>query len=206
MSQTLNWYLIYHSNYNLTMLEFTKKYACNFYSQNGEDGIIDECLKRLRMTTGVCVEYGAADGYFCSNTRALIDAGWTGHLFEPGTMLPGITDAVILPENINQILPTCQVLSIDTDGRNDYDCFTVLEQRPDIVIIEINSSIPPAQWYVDEGAGYRSMLELGIKKGYFLLCHTGNLIFIKNEHREMFPEIQGNGVGNFEHYFKTDWL
>ncbi len=188
------------------MLDFAKKYACDIHSQNGEDGIIDECVKRLGFTTGVCVEYGAADGYFCSNTRSLIEAGWTGLMFEPGTNLPGIINAIVLPENINRLLPACDVLSIDTDGRNDYDCFSVLEQQPAIIIIEVNSSIPPTQWYVGDGAGYRAMLELGIEKGYFLLCHTGNLILIRNDFRDQFPEISGDGLTNYELYFNTKWL
>jgi hypothetical protein len=100
------------------------------------------------------------------------------------------------------------LVSIDTDGGNDYHCFRALQHLPKILIIEINSGFPPDVWHVSEekGASYKAMVELGIEKGYFLLCHTGNLIFVLNEYRGLFPEVVGDGISNHELYFNKSWL
>jgi hypothetical protein len=47
---------------------------------------------------------------------------------------------------------------------------------------------------------------LGISKGYFLLAHHGNCIFVHNVYRELFPEIVADGVENSADYFSTAWL
>src|ERR1051326_290929 len=68
------------------MLSFLHKYARNlFYSQNGEEGVIIQCVRRfadngvLRSDSdGHCVEIGGHDGKFCSNTALLIDSYWSG--------------------------------------------------------------------------------------------------------------------------------
>ena len=40
---------------------FYNTYAKNIYSQNGEDGIISELLKRLEINNGWVCEFGAQD-------------------------------------------------------------------------------------------------------------------------------------------------
>ena len=47
-------------------------FAKNIYSQNGEDGIIEELLKRLNIQGGWACEFGAWDGIFLSNCYNLI--------------------------------------------------------------------------------------------------------------------------------------
>jgi len=54
------------------------KYRRNIYSQNGEDGIIEELLKRLNISNGWFVEFGAWDGKQWSNTFNLLEKGWEG--------------------------------------------------------------------------------------------------------------------------------
>ena len=51
-----------------------QKYKKNFYSQNGEDGIVLEILKRLKLNlrNKWCCEFGAWDGIHGSNTFNLI--------------------------------------------------------------------------------------------------------------------------------------
>jgi hypothetical protein len=189
------------------MLTFTKKYSRNSYSQNGEDGIIEECLRRMGLFIGTCVEFGAADGYYCSNTRALANKGW-GYFMYDLTATLDVQKKEITPDNVNE-LPKCNVLSIDCDGP-DFGIWKAYNGNPDIVIIEINSSVmatddgPVSD--SERGTAYKPMVELGISKGYFLLCHTGNLIFVRNEYRKLFPEVIGNGVDNWQLYFQTKWL
>jgi hypothetical protein len=188
------------------MVGLVKKYGFNFYSQNGEDGIIQECINRIGLRKGVAVEFGGADGFFCSNTAALRDVGWNVFMYDLQAS-KYVEQRTITPENVNE-LPKCDVLSIDIDG-NDYAVWREYEGKPAIVVIEINSSYKPGVYIINdpaEGTTYTPMVELGMSKGYFLLCHTGNLIFIDRKYRELFPEVAKDGLQNPEDYFKTDWL
>jgi hypothetical protein len=204
------------------MLSFLDKYAYNIHSQNGESGIVNECVRRIGIEQGHCVEIGANDGVWMSNTIHLIEFGWSALLVEADYDLhlrcksnfqgyrPGVRAqcARVSGANINAFVDhRCDVLSLDTDG-SDYEIFKALNAKPKIVIVEIDSSYPPdVRAFNSDGAGtYRNTVELGIEKGYFLLCHTGNLIFVANEYRELFPEIEGDGLSNAELYFNRAWL
>lgn len=203
------------------MITFYNKYAKNeVFSQNGEEGLMQESLKRIPDLPKVCLEIGGNDGVWLSNTALLIKNGWKGKFIEADFNLwqkcclnwkdyPVKSQCSKVDEtNINAFVQKdCSVLSIDTDGV-DYRIFKALTSKPTIVIIEIDSSIPPDQdaYNREGGSGYLPMVKLGIEKGYFLLCHTGNLVFVANEYREFFPEIIGNGISNSELYFKRDWL
>jgi hypothetical protein len=190
------------------MIEFAKKYGKNILtSQFGEEGILLEVIKRIGLKPGVCVEFGGHDSRFCSNTRLLADEyGWTTRMFDINPQSPLVEKREITPENVNN-LPACSLLSIDTDGPC-YWIWKAYKGLPDIVIIEINSSYSPHSWHVPGPAGcsYLPCVSLGLEKGYFLLAHTGNCIFLLNKHRELFPEIEGDGIGNCELYFNTDHL
>ena len=49
------------------------KFKKNIYSENGEDGILQEILKRLDLeNSGWCCEFGAWDGKVGSNTFNLV--------------------------------------------------------------------------------------------------------------------------------------
>lgn len=192
------------------MLTFRDKYKYNVYSQNGEDGIIQEVVKRLGIKKGVAVEFGAADGYFCSNTRHLINQGWTGHLYDINPTVSKTEKPVkvqlaeITPENVNEWLPAeCDVLSIDTDV-NDAAIWEAYTGKAKVVIIEINSGIKPGS-DSDNTTSFDYMVVLGWSKGYFLLCHTGNLIFIHDEYSEAFPEFLKPGAGDVDTYFDYSW-
>jgi len=96
-------------------------------------------------------------------------------------------------------LPACSVLSIDIDG-NDAMIWLAYNGKPDIVVIEINSSIPPDQMVSspEVGTSFRSMNAIAEVKGYFPLIHTGNVIYILKKHQHLFPDADIT--------FKTDWL
>lgn len=164
-------------------------FGYNKHSQNGEDGILAEAVRRINPALKIAVEFGAHDGSYCSNTKAL---GWDRHLFDISVSddSSAVVEKEITPENVNE-LPPCSVLSIDIDG-NDYNVWKAYSSTPDIVVIEINSSIPPDRDEpisdIKHGTAFKPMVELGESKGYFLLCHTGNCIFIRNEHKALFPD------------------
>lgn len=203
------------------MLEFVNEYAGNVHSQNGEDGIIAECVKRIGLTTGHAVEIGGNDGQWMSNTRNLIDQGWSGTFIETEWPLylkcqvnwnhrKDVTCicSKVDGHNVNAFVKDdCDLLSIDTDGA-DYAIFVGLVAMPKIVIVEIDSSLSPDDYVfnAEGGSGYFPMAFYGIAKRYFLLCHTGNLIFVDRRYRELFPEVVGDGLSNLELYFNRDWL
>jgi histo-blood group ABO system transferase len=217
------------------MLEFAKKYASNTYSQNGEDGIIAEILNRLHLTTGLCCEFGAHDGKTFSNCAALIDKGWLALLAEADLELykqcrqawkdnKKVTaiSAEVTPENVNWIVPAdANVLNVDIE-ESCYNVWKALKHQPDVVIIEINSDLRPDVDHVsaENGANYSAMVKLGLEKGYSLICHTGNLIFVLNKHNRLFDEIWEkpteseplksleliDPIKNINEYFNTSWL
>lgn len=188
------------------MLSFVKKYGANLTSQNLENGVIRECLERIKPELKVAVEFGAPDQMYCSNIYPLKAEGWACHYYDDNTIDPFVTKKKITADNINT-LPKCSVLSMDTDG-HDLDLWFAYGYQPDIVIIEINSSLPPLVDHSspEKGASYISMLTLGIAKGYFLLCHTGNCIFLLNKHRHLFPEIDKDPITDWQSYFNQSWL
>jgi hypothetical protein len=186
-----------------------KNYGVNIHSQNFEDGILQECMKRLKIKTGHVIESGAHNGFYCSNTRLLIEQGFTAILIEADEELfkqipdePNVMsfNEFVTPENVNEIFPQKAVLaSLDFDG-TDYLIWKAYTGKPDIVIIEINSSLDPSEDYFtpEKGANYSIMKKLAESKGYFVLCHTGNLVCVLNKHAALFPDK--------DETFNTSWL
>lgn len=109
---------------------FAARYAHNDFSQNGEDGIIAECLRRMVIGQGWVVEVGANDGRWCSNTARLIDLGFSATLIEAdpdlfrkcqaewaGNDKVECVNERVGRENINRFVwDNCVVFSTDTDG------------------------------------------------------------------------------------------
>lgn len=55
-----------------------ERYASSVTSQDGEDGILEHIFERLGVGKGFCIEFGAADGHYLSNTFRLIHhCGWS---------------------------------------------------------------------------------------------------------------------------------
>ena len=208
------------------MLSFLNKYAKNIMcSQNGEEGIILECLERMffHVNKGHAIEIGGNDGRYCSNIALLPQTrGWSGLFVEADYNLylqskanwahnPNVRSQCcrVDERNINAFVDdSCDLLSLDTDG-SDYRIFAGLKARPKIVIVEIDSSIPPndPSFNSDGAAGYFRGVELGIEKGYFLLCHTGNLVFIDEKYKHLFPEVKSkHPLIDSEFYFNRAWL
>jgi len=61
---------------------FYNRYAKDVHSQNGEDGIIEEILKRLNINNGWVCEFGAWDGIHLSNTFNLVKKGFNAVFIE----------------------------------------------------------------------------------------------------------------------------
>lgn len=77
------------------------------------------------------------------------------------------------------------LLSIDIDSYDLEAWEAHIEYQPKIVIIEVNSSLPPGilQWHSSAvvGNSFSSTLAVAKRKGYTLVCHTGNMVFVRND-------------------------
>ena len=155
-------------------------YRNNVFSQNGEDGILEELLKRLRISNknSWCVEFGAWDGKYLSNTYNLVRNGWHGIYIEGDTNkfkdllitkkehknIIAINKFVSKNQNsddsLDKILQKTnipinfEILSIDIDSYDLEVWDSIICYRPKIVIIEINSSYPPGiiKWHSEKNS------------------------------------------------------
>jgi len=214
------------------MLTFLARHARSVHSQNGEDGIIEECLRRIPEfdgyrfngetdhSEGHVVEIGANNGLWLSNSRLLIEQGWSGTLVESSWELwnecrnnyannPKVkcVCSAVDRYNVNAFVKSnCVVMSSDTDGL-DYQIFEGMRERPAVVIVEIDSSYLPdvVAFNSDGGASYRAMAELARRKQYRVLCHTGNLVLIRDEDFHLFPELTDE-LEQADLYFNRSWV
>jgi hypothetical protein len=206
------------------MLDFLHKYAEDYtYSQNGEEGILEECQRR-GISIFHCVEIGGHDGRYCSNTARVIESDIrvvTGLFVEADyerylqcksnwahNSNVRCQCCYVDGKNINAFVgDDCDLLSIDTDGK-DFEIFRGLKARPKIVIVEIDSSIEPPSEQVnaDGGVGYWTMTTLALESGYFVLCHTGNLVLVHQHYQHLFPECNPHPLIEWELYFNGAWV
>jgi hypothetical protein len=106
------------------------------------------------------------------------------------------------------------LLSIDVDSC-DYFIWACLEKyRPKIVIIEINSSVLPSADFIvhgpngSDGTSYLPTVKLGLAKGYRLVCHVGNLIWLRNDLVSKLENdlCAADPLTDPFCYFLTEWL
>ena len=130
------------------------RFEYRFYSQNQEDGIIEEILYHIGQDSKYYVEFGAGDGFRESNTARLReDFGWQGLLMDMCFTNPDINlqQEYITAENINELFEKYKVpknldfLSIDVDY-NDFYIWRALDStfRPRLVMIEYNAAHEPS--------------------------------------------------------------
>lgn len=209
-----------------------QRYRKNVYSQNGEDGVIAEIIRRVGLKPAWTCDVGAWDGRYGSNCYALVKRGWPCLMIEAnprkfdylqqlsrrvdGRIRPFLAhvDHSGGPDSLEQIVKRAELsgpielLSIDIDSF-DYHVWRGFSHRPAIVVIEIDSSTPPGEHYVHEGkrrlTSFSAMLDLARSKGYTLACHTGNMIFVRDEE---VPKL-GLTPEELEHpemLFQRDWI
>lgn len=144
------------------------KFEYQVMSQNGEDGIIFEILKRIGTKSKYFVEFGVGNGTE-NNSAYLLMQNWSGSWIEGSsqhcnemkisyadiinTKRLQVKESFITKDNIESIFQDLKVpadldfLSIDIDG-NDYWVWKQLQHyKPRIVVIEYNASIGPhVEW------------------------------------------------------------
>ncbi len=135
------------------------QYEYRVFSQNGEDGVICELLRRLQVETAFFVEFGIGDGLQCNCLFLAEVLGWHGLWLEASEAARSaaerwrdrkgiaVAQRFVTPDNVNKLFQEHVVpdepalVSIDIDG-NDYYVWEALESRPLLLVIEYNSSLP----------------------------------------------------------------
>ena len=187
-------------------------FAADVYSQFGEDGILSEVLDRLDSVTDLdrwCVEVGAWDGVYFSNTCNLVrERGYRAVMIEcdpararmivqhhPGDAVIPIAARVGTSgaDSLDAILartpvpPDFDVCSIDVDGIDYWILASLRRSRPKVVVIEYNPTVPNAVDYVQasdprvqRGASAAALCRLAAELGYVLVAVTVcNLVLVR---------------------------
>jgi hypothetical protein len=138
----------------------------NVYSQNGEDGILEQIFSELEIQKGYFCEFGAGDGMMASNSLSLIKNNWRGVLIECDsksfsalknniqqsdvTLLNVAVDYnVNSPNSLDNLLQSTNTphdfdfLSIDIDLDDIFIWEGFKNFRPKVVLIEANSYRDP---------------------------------------------------------------
>ncbi|KAA0586235.1 hypothetical protein J2848_007101 [Azospirillum lipoferum] len=163
----------------------------------------------MRISSGSFCEFGAWDGIHLSNTYSLAEAGRSGvyikgdaekykDLVATCAKLPGQKVLPVLAfvspdvpgKRVEAILGTTpmpkdfDILSIDIDSC-DYEIWaSIKEYAPKIVIIKVNSYLPPVRYIhggETSGSSFMAVADLAKEKGYTVVCHTGNAICVRSD-------------------------
>ena len=204
------------------------------YSQNGEDGILQEIFRRLGRVSGWFCEFGAWDGRYGSNSYNLLLKGWSGVMIEAhrvryrrlealghrfagrlhtlhATVSYDPSDRDSLDNLLKRTaIPTeFDLLSIDVDGYDFQIWDATKAYRPVVVVIEINSAIVPGPEVLHgeggNGSSFTAMLALARAKGYVLAAHTGNMIFVRSDLIDLLG-LPPRELENPQELFVSDWL
>lgn len=191
-------------------------YRKNIFSQNGEDGVIEKIFEIIGTGNKTCCEFGAWDGIHLSNARNLIQSGWSAVLIEGDTdrykecvenykanpnvycLNRFVDDKKNSTSNICKEVGVTELdfLSIDIDGL-DYEIFQGLDMKPRVICIETSSILHPNyNQLVDEKISHKNVgqslgefTNLAEKKGFSLICFTGNAFYVRDDLKEKFHII-----------------
>lgn len=139
------------------------------FSQNGEDGIIQEIFNRIGTTNKYFIEFGVTDGLE-SNSLNLLYKQWQGLWIEGNAedtkkinirfsdfIKEGkiaVKNNFITAENIESIFKSANVpaepdlLSVDIDYNTYHIWDAITNYKPRVVVIEYNSNFPPDTHFV----------------------------------------------------------
>lgn len=139
--------------------EWLRDAAYNVYSQGGEDGVLQAIFSVIGAANQWCVECGASDGLFFSNTRRLIEfGGWNSVQIEGDPLVFDRLKANSAPfpraQCVNLKIDATHRLEdalsaagaphdidlavIDVDGQDYYVLNSLLRYRPRVIVIEFD--------------------------------------------------------------------
>jgi len=161
-------------------------YELRVFSQNGEDGVLAEILRRIGVAGRTFAEFGVGDGTEGNTVFLAQVLGWSGAYMEAddgayaalerrfaGNPRVATLHAAVEPGTVEALFEQVgvaeepDVLSVDVDG-NDYWIWRALEAfRPRVVVIEYNGDLDPTVpkvmpyapgWRWDHTSGYGASL------------------------------------------------
>lgn len=141
-----------------------EKFGYKVYSQNDEDGIIEEIFARIGTTNKVFIEFGVEIGLE-SNTHFLLLKDWVGLWIEGNLEKYGrimqifsfaiqtnklkVVNSYVTRDNINKLISSEKItgeidlLSIDIDGNDFHVLKSIDVVNPRVIIVEYNPIFPP---------------------------------------------------------------
>jgi len=151
-----------------------QRFERQVFSQNGEDGIIQEIFKRIGAASRMFLEIGIEDGRE-TNTTWLLQKGWRGVWIDGNRSATQraarefarplsdrrliLETASVTAENIPGLLEKIQfpcefdLISLDIDRNTFYLWQALCRLRPRVVVIEYNAIVPPEDdWRVEYAA------------------------------------------------------
>jgi hypothetical protein len=134
------------------------------YSQNDEDGIIQEIFRRIGTANRTFIEFGVQNGFECNTAKLLVE-GWRGLWLEASSKSVAeifsnfqphlssgalsVVETTVIAANIDASFEKAgfggeiDLLGIDIDN-NDYWVWKAINSiRPRVVVIEYNCSLRP---------------------------------------------------------------
>jgi hypothetical protein len=205
------------------------KFHQNIFSQSGQDGIIEEILRRLDLKHGVFVEFGAWDGIHLSNCRYLLFKNWQGVFIEADPLKfsklkenYGSNKNVTLinkfitmsgPDSLDQTLTNLNVksidlLSVDIDGL-DYRVLETLTLRPKVIIMEGGAAITPfCKTRIPEDIAANNisqslavLVKLAKTQGYVSVCYFQDLYLVRNDLADPFHDYSESPIELYRDWY-----
>jgi hypothetical protein len=140
-----------------------ERHGFKMYSQNDEDGIIQEIFHRIGLRSRTFVEFGVGNGLE-NNTLKLLVEGWRGlwidgskrSVWEINSKFRDVIAngrlhvkcAFITRDNVNTLVERdcgeeIDLLSIDIDGNDIYILESINVIKPRVIVVEYNAKFPP---------------------------------------------------------------
>jgi hypothetical protein len=143
-------------------------YGAKMYSQDDDDGIINEIFNRIGTTNRIFIEFGIGNGLE-NNTLALLFRKWSGLWIDASASSVAkirqqydkiirdgrlkVVESFITKENIDSLISSnigekeIDLLSVDLDG-NDYHIYSSIRcVKPRVIVAEYNAKfLPDVSW------------------------------------------------------------
>ena len=204
-------------------------YRSDLYSETGQDGILEEILKRIGISSGTFIEFGAWDGIHLSNCRRLLENGWKGVLIEANSKRAQecvvnsigynckVLNMVMKPSRgwLSKLLrdvgeEEVALLSIDIDGM-EHEFLQGLDVRPSVIVIEGGSNLSPylprdvkidyrsSNYFLQQSLPY--LCGLADSLGYKSVAFYQDLFLVRKDIGHNFEEY--SAVDLFDDYWQT---
>lgn len=130
------------------------------FSMNGEDGVLQEIIRRVGATSNSFIEFGTESGVEANCVYLADVAGWSGHFIEADATNHAAIElkyrsnprvstarAMVTPANVERLFAAAgiekefDVLSIDIDSHDYWVWEAITDYRPRVVVIEYNAAL-----------------------------------------------------------------